>query len=156
MAARKTLELDDDSRAQLQRIVKRASNWRERERAQTLLLLDAGVFAQKVAQQMGLSARTVRITHTRWRQNGMASLPDLPRSGAPKKLQPEHVERLVQWAMAEPLTSAALLARHLNAGGPKVHVNTMAATLKASGLVWKRTRHSLKKVAMRTLSCKQP
>ena len=156
MAARKTLQLDDDSRAQLQRIVKRASDWRERERAQTLLLLDSGVFAEEVARQMGLSARTVHITHTRWRQSGMASLPDLPRSGAPKKLQPEHVERLVQWATAEPLTSAALLARHLDAGGPKVHVNTMAATLKASGLVWKRTRHSLKKAAARTLSGKQP
>ena len=67
MAARKTLQLDDDSRAQLQRIVKRASDWRERERAQTLLLLDSGVFAEEVARQMGLSARTVRITHTRWR-----------------------------------------------------------------------------------------
>ena len=156
MAARKTLQLDEESRAQLQRIVKRASNWRERERAQTLLLLDAGVFAEEVAQQMGLSARTVRITHTRWRQSAMASLPDLPRSGAPKKLQPEHVERLVQWAAAEPLTSAALLARHLDAGGPKVHVNTMAATLKASGLVWKRTRHSLKKAEAKTPSAKQP
>ena len=156
MAARKTLQLDDDSRAQLQRIVKRASDWRERERAQTLLLLDSGVFAEEVARQMGLSARTVHITHTRWRQSGMASLPDLPRSGAPKKLQPEHVERLVQWATAEPLTSAALLARHLDTGGPKVHVNTMAATLKASGLVWKRTRHSLKKAATKTPFGKQP
>lgn len=156
MTARKTLQLDDDSRAPLQRIVKRASDWRERERAQTLLLLDTGVFAEEVAQQMGLSARTVRITHMRWRQSGMASLPDLPRSGAAKKLQPEHVKRLVQWAAAEPLTSAALLARHLDAGGPKVHANTMAATLKASSLVCKRTRHSLKKAATKTLSAKQP
>ena len=67
MAARKTLQLENDSRAQLQRIVKRSSDWRERERAQTLLLLDSGAFAEEVARQMGLSARTVRITHTRWR-----------------------------------------------------------------------------------------
>ena len=63
--------------------VKRGSNWRERERAQTLLLLDSGVFAEDVAIQMGLNVRTVRITHTHWRQSGMASLADLPRSGAP-------------------------------------------------------------------------
>ena len=103
MPTRKTLQLDEDSRAALQHIFKRASDWR---------------------------------------QAGMASLADLPRSGAPRKLQPEHVERLVQWAGAEPLTAAALLARHLDAGGPLVHVNTMVATLKASNFVWKRTRHS--------------
>lgn len=96
MAARKTLQLDDDSRAQLQRIVKRASNWRERERAQTLLLLDSGVFAQDVAAQMSLNVRTVRITHAHWRKSGMAALSDMPRCGAPKKLQSEHIERLVQ------------------------------------------------------------
>ena len=134
MPTRKTLQLGDDSRAQLQRIVKRTSNWRERERAQTLLLLDSGVFAEDVAHQMSLNVRTVRITHTNWRQRGIASLADLPRSGAPSKLQPEHVERLVQWATAEPLTSAALLARHLDSGGPKVHVNTMASTLKGMRL----------------------
>ena len=156
MAARKTLQLDDDSRAQLQRIVKRASNWRERERAQTLLLLDSGVFAQDVAAQMSLNVRTVRITHTHWLQAGMAALSDMPRCGAPKKLQSEHIERLVQWAGAEPLTAAALLARHLDAGGPRVHVNTMVATLKGSDFVWKRTRHSLKKAATKTLSSRRP
>ncbi len=156
MPIRKILQLDEDSRAQLQHIVKRGSNWHERERAQTLLLLGSGVFAEDVARQLNLNVRTVRITHTNWRQAGMASLADRPRSGAPKKLQPEHVERLVQWATAEPLTSAALLARHLDAGGPKVHVNTMAATLKASGLVWKRTRHSLKKAATSAPSARQP
>lgn len=156
MAARKTLQLDDASRAQLQRIVKRASNWRERERAQTLLLLDSGIFAEDVAAQMDLNVRTVRITHTHWLQAGMAALSDMPRCGAPKKLQSEHIERLVQWAGAEPLTAAALLARHLDAGGPSVHVNTMVATLKSSDFVWKRTRHSLKKTVTKTLSSKQP
>lgn len=64
MPTRKTLQLDQDSRAQLQHVVKRGSYWRERERAQTLLLLDSGVFAEDVARQMGLNVRTVRITHT--------------------------------------------------------------------------------------------
>lgn len=44
MPTRKTLQLDEDSRAQLQRVVKRGSNWRERKRAQTLLL-DSGLWA---------------------------------------------------------------------------------------------------------------
>ena len=156
MAIRKILQLDEDSRTQLQRIVKRSGDWRERERAQTLLLLDSGLFAQAVADQLGLSVRTVRTTHMRWRQNAFASLPDKPRSGAPQKLDATHMERLIQWAKDEPLTAPALLARHLDAGGPSVHVNTMARKLRASGLVWKRTRHSLKKAVTKTLSAKQP
>jgi transposase len=105
MAARKTLQLDEQSRTQLQRIVKRSGDWRERERAQTLLLLDSGLFAQDVANQLGLNVRTVRTTHIRWRQNALASLPDKPRSGAPQKLDSGHVQRLVQWAKDEPLTA---------------------------------------------------
>ena len=62
MAIRKILQLDEGSRAQLQRIVKRSGDWRERERAQTLLLLDSGLFAQAVADQLGLNVRTVRTT----------------------------------------------------------------------------------------------
>ncbi len=63
MAARKTIQLGDNSRTQLQRIVKRARKWRERGRAQTLLLQYAGAFAQEVAQQTGLSARGTYYAH---------------------------------------------------------------------------------------------
>ncbi len=100
--------------------------------------------------------RTVRTTRCDWLDEGLASLADRPRCGAPKKLRLEHVQRLVAWAQAEPLTAASLLARHRDCGGPSVHVNTLTATLKASELVWKRTRHTLKKAATKTPSNKQP
>ena len=155
MAARKTLQLDEHSRTQLQRIARRSGDWRERERAQTLLLLDSGLFAQAVADQLGFNVRTVRTIHLRWRQNAFESLPDKPRSGAPQKLDSTHIERLVQWAKDEPLTASSLLARHLDSGGPRVHANTLVAKLKASGLVWKRTRHSLKKAQAKKPLAKQ-
>ena len=144
---RMVLKLDEASRVELELMVKRGENWRERERAQTLLLLDQGVFAQEVAHQLGVNVRTVGTTRSRWLESGRESLGDLPRSGAPRKLTTQHVERLVEWAKAEPLSAPALLARHAAHGGPSVHLNTLVSTLKASGLVWKRTRHSLKKVA---------
>lgn len=156
MAARKALTLDETSRAQLAWIVKRGDNWRERERAQTLLRLDAGVFAEDVAAELGLNVRTVRSTRRDWLNSGLASLVDRSRCGAPRKLKPEHVRRLVEWAQAEPLTAAALLARHRDCGGPSVHVNTLTASLKSSGLVWKRTRHALKKAATQPPSAKRP
>ena len=145
--SRMVLTLDEASQIELALVVKRSENWRERERAQTLLLLGRGVFSEVVAHQLGLNVRTVGTTRTRWLESGRESLGDLPRSGAPRKLTAQHVERLVEWAKAEPLTAPDLLARHAAHGGPSVHLNTLVATLKAAGLVWKRTRHSLKKVA---------
>lgn len=75
----------------------------------------------------------------------MASLHDRPRSGAPSKLDQAAVDRLLRWAREEPLTATQLLHRHVEAQGELIHVETLARILKAHGLVWKRTRHSLKK-----------
>jgi transposase len=72
-------------------------------------------------------------------------LADKPRCGAPHKLSEPEVQRLVQWANIEPLTAAALLARHNEAQGRGVHLNTLVSELKRHGFVWKRSRHSLKK-----------
>ena len=146
--ARKVLHLDDEDRWRLERVVKRGENWRERQRAETLLL-GSGEFAEDVAAELGIHVRTVGTTRSRWQAEGMASLGDRPRSGAPRKLTPEQVQRLADWARSQPLTAPSLLARHQEHGGQPVHVNTLVASLKASGFVWKRTRHSLKKVATR-------
>ena len=154
--ARKTLKLDDPSRKRLEMIVKRGENWRERERAQTLLLLDEGIFSENVAERLGIHVRTVRSTHSQWLESGLASLGDRARSGAPRKLTREHIERLVAWATAKPLTAPALLGYHKEQGGSHVHLNTLVGTLKACGLVWKRTRYSLKKVETRLPFARQP
>jgi transposase len=147
--ARKVLQLAEVDRWRLNRVVERGENWRERQRAQTLLLLGDGEFAENVAAKLGIHVRTVGTTRSQWLAEGMASLADRPRRGAPRKLSPEQVQRLADWARSEPLTATSLLARHQEHGGEAVHVNTLVASLKASGLVWKRTRHSLKKVATR-------
>ena len=152
----KALELDEISRWRLERVVRRGENWRERERAQTLLLLAQGLSRREVAQAMELHVRTVGTTRSGWLASGLRSLGDLPRSGAPRKLGCQHVERIVEWAVAEPLTAAGLMARHQDAGGPQVHINTLVDTLKDAGLVWKRARYSLKKAATRPLSGAQP
>ena len=141
---RKILRLSDVDRCRLQRIVDRGWNWRERQRAQTLLLLDKGDSWTTVADKLGIHFRTVGTTRNQWLAEGMASLADRPRSGAPRKLTPEQVQRVAEWARAEPMTAPQLLARLKEEGGPSVHINTLVASLKASGLVWKRTRHSLK------------
>ncbi|MEY4978694.1 MAG: hypothetical protein RLZZ352_964 [Pseudomonadota bacterium] len=152
--ARTQLVISAEEEQALKTMVKRHSNWRVRERAQTLLLLAQGKKATQVAMEMELHPQTVGSTRKQWEQEGMASLSDKPRSGAPAKLSEPQVKQLVDWASTEPLSLTTLKARHEEAGGVVVHVNTLTSVLKRAGLVWKRTRHSLKKREMKLRSSK--
>ena len=145
MAKVKAVELSDEQRGALQEVLRRGADWRERERAQTVLLLGQGQTCKQVALAQDLSPRTVGDTRSHWRREGMACLADKPRSGAARKLDEVQIERLAQWACEEPLSMAALQARHEAAGGKKVHIETLSKALRQRGFVWKRTRHSLKK-----------
>ena len=129
----------------LENVIARGKNWRHRERAETLLLLDDGMPTDDVARQLGIHSRTVRTTRKSWIKEGISSLADLARSGAPKKISPEQLAKIVAAANAEPLSAKQLLAKHVEDGGLPVRLNTLRSALKASGMVWKRTRHSLKK-----------
>jgi transposase len=145
MGRKVTLELAIEDRSRLQSIVSRGENWRERERAQTLILLDDGLSLSQTADKVGIHVRTVGFTRLDWLARRFESLVDKPRSGAPQKISPEQLSRVLDAARSEPLTAKALLAKHLDEGGTLVHLNTLTGALKAAGVVWKRTRHSLKK-----------
>jgi len=145
MGLKVSLELAPEDRSRLQWIVSRGENWRERERAQTLLLLDDGLSLAQAANMVGIHARTAGFTRIDWLARRYESLSDRPRSGAPHKISPEQLSRLIDAARSEPLTAKALLAKHVEGGGALVHLNTLTDALKVGGLVWKRTRHSLKK-----------
>lgn len=145
MGRKVSISLTAGDREFLERIISRGENWRQRERAQTLILIDDGLSLSEVAEIVQVNVRTVGSTRIAWLADGVDSLADLARSGAPKKLEPQELERLVALASAEPLTAKALLANHTEHGGKPVHVSTLTLALKSAGLVWKRTRHSLKK-----------
>ena len=144
--------LSRQDRQRLEALVARGENWRERQRAQTLLHLDDGISASEVAQHLGIHSRTVCTTRTGWFKSGFQCLADLPRSGARPKLTPEQIAKLVAAAQSEPLTSPQLLAKHVADGGTPIKRTTLTTALKAAGLVWKRTRHSLKKNVMKLRS----
>ena len=139
------LSLATEDRNRLHLLVARGENWRQRDRAQTLLYLDDGLPTAEVAQLMNIHSRTVGSTRREWFKSGFDSLPDLPKPGAPRKISAEQVENIVAAATAQPLTAPQLLVTHIANGGTPVHLNTLMTALKAAGLVWKRTRHSLKK-----------
>jgi transposase len=134
---------------ELERIVRFHENWRIRERASTILLLSQGLSCVKVAEKMGLSRPTVESTRRNWFAGKFQSLPDLPRTGAPLKINPDESERILKLVDEKPLSATDVLKIHLENNGATVHVATIRALLKRNDRSWKRTRHSLKKKEMR-------
>lgn len=132
--------------SQLKNIVKFGENWRIRERASTLLLLAKGLCCSKVAEKMELSRPTVETTRKNWFADKFQSLPDLPRSGAPRKIKPDEEERILKLVDEKPLSAPDVLKSHIENNGATVHVATVRALLKRNRRSWKMTRHSLKKV----------
>ena len=152
MGKRLDTRLSEADRLALEQVVRKSPDWRTRERANTLLLLSQPLLSREVARLQNLHIETVRTTWQHWVKEGLNSLSDKPRSGAPNKLDEAAVERLVQWAKEKPSTAVELLQRHTEANGTPVNTDTLIRTLKANGLVWKRTRHCLKKSEMKPSS----
>ena len=149
MPRKVTLNLLAVERLSLLKIIARGDDWRERQRSNTLILLDDGFSMREVANIVGIDIRTVGLTRMDWLARGFDSLIDAPRCGAPKKIKPEQLQKLLAAASLEPLTATSLLVKHVEGGGEAVHVNTIKGALKSAGYVWKRTRSSLKKKEMK-------
>ena len=92
----------------------------------------------------------MRVRRRKWLKSGLASLPDRPRSGAPSKLTDEHRQQLGTWVESEALSSRELLTRLEREYQVVIGRTTLRLELKQLGYVWKRTRYSLKKNAIRS------
>jgi transposase len=141
------IQLEAGEAASLKAILKKGSDWRERDRAETVLLLAAGHSVQEVAERQGLCREAVRVRRRKWLKLGLASLPDRPRGGAPSKLTDAQRGQLGRWVEAEPLSSRELLTRLARDCQVVIGRTTLRMELKKMGYVWKRTRYSLKKNA---------
>ena len=137
--------LSEPEYEQLLRIKKYDGNWRVRERAESILLLSESLSCAKVGAILGIAGKTVQTTKMAWFKEKFASLEDKPRCGAPKKLQKEAVEKLLELADSKPCCATELLDAHIKNGGQPVHLGTIRKLLKDNNRVWKRTRSSLKK-----------
>ena len=71
MAKVKPISLAVAEQAALQEIIKKGADWRERDRAETILLLASGSSIQDVAQQQGWCIETVRIRRRKWLKRGL-------------------------------------------------------------------------------------
>ena len=136
MPSRVKIEISPSDRKVLEEIISTGTDWRQRQRAQTLIELDNGVSMAAVAQSAGIHRQTVANTRKHWLEGGVASLVDSEQRGAPRKITPEQMIRLLAAATSQPLTARELLARHLAEGGSPVHPNTLSVALRGHGIVW--------------------
>lgn len=139
------VDLTEEEKGQLEQRIKKGKDWRERERAETILLLSKGLSVLEVAQRQGVIAETIRERRRRWYKKGMSSLADERRSGAPSKLNEAHRACLKSWMDEEALGSRELLNRLKKAHDVSVSLSTLRHEAKRLGYVWKRTRYHLKK-----------
>ena len=90
------LELTQEERAGLLKIVDKGRDWRMRHRAQTLLYFGDGWRAKAIATQQKLHLDTVYDRRKHWLAKGFTSLADKHRSGAPSKMSAVHREQLIE------------------------------------------------------------
>ena len=91
------IQLQSDEREFLERLSrKRNAPTSESKRAKALLLMDQGQSNQSVAAEVGLCAHTIGTLRKRFQQCRLQGLSDLPRSGAPRSIEDEKVQAIVE------------------------------------------------------------
>jgi transposase len=80
----KRVEVSDEDRRELERIVRAASSEvRIVERARIVLAASEGLTTERIAERVGCAARTVMKWRPRYARHGIEGLKDASRSGAP-------------------------------------------------------------------------
>ena len=140
-----TVPLSPEQREQLIHLTKQAAHWRERQRAQTILWLSEGKTVAQVAELQNRIPETIRLQRRRWELHEFESIQEGHRSGRPNTLTPYYQAQILQWVNEAPLNAEQLRVKLHEQHGVSVHIDGIRKFLRQSGMVFKRTRHSLKK-----------
>jgi transposase len=101
--AGKRVEITDEDRRELERIVRAASSEvRMVERARIVLAASEGLTTAQIAQRVGCGERMVKKWRPRYERRGLEGLKDAPRSGAPLTHGPETRALLIAKACTRP------------------------------------------------------
>lgn len=123
------------------------------QRITALLLLDAGVPAQTLADMLKVSRQSLGNWRRRWLRQGLAGLEEAPRSGRPVRATAPFIARLVKTAQKDPRRlgyafsrwTAPRLSQYLSeVTHIKLSPKWIHELLQMQGLVWRRTKRSLR------------
>jgi transposase len=140
-----TVPLSLEQRAQLILLTKHAAHWRERQRAQTILWLSEGKTVAEVAALQERIPETIRLQRRHWELHQFESIQEGHRSGRPNTLTSNYQAQILEWVNTSPLNAEQIRVKLHEKHGVSVSVETLRKFLRDSGMVFKRTRHSLKK-----------
>ena len=134
-----------EQREQLILLTKHAAHWRERQRAQTILWLSEGKTVAEVARLQERIPETIRLQRRHWELHRFESIQEGHRSGRPNTLTADYQVQILEWVNTSPLNAEQIRVKLHEKYGVSVSVETLRKFLRDSGMVFKRTRHSLKK-----------
>lgn len=137
--------LTAEQQEQLIHQTKHAANWRERQRAQTILWLSEGKTVAQVAALQHRIPETIRLQRRRWELYQFESIKEGHRSGRPSVLTKEHQAKILEWVNTTPLNAEQIKRQLYEEFQLLVDVQGVRKFLRDSGMAFKRTRHSLKK-----------
>lgn len=140
-----TLLLNADQLKQLIHLSKHASHWRERQRAQTIIWLSEGKTVNEVALLQNRIPETIRFQRRLWLRKGLDSIAEGHRSGRPNTLTSQYRELILEWVKNDPLNAEQIRSKLFDLYHVSIPVMGIRKFLRESGMVYKRTRHSLKK-----------
>ena len=140
-----SIPLNPVEQKQLIDLTKHAAHWRERQRAQTILWLSEGKTVAEVAKLQSRIPETIRLQRRHWQLYQFESIQEGHRSGRPSVLTNEHEQQIIEWVNANPLNAEQIRVKLHEQFGISVNANSIRKFLRQSGMVFKRTRHSLKK-----------
>jgi transposase len=87
--SQRVIALDINSRAALERLVRRTTAAAGLvRRARIVLLVADGLPLDQIAREVGVRPNVVRTWADRYREGGLAALPDRPRPGRPRTFSP--------------------------------------------------------------------
>ncbi|QZD33800.1 hypothetical protein ABEKA_1838 [Acinetobacter lwoffii] len=140
-----SVPLSLEQRERLIFLVKHAKHWRERQRAQTILWLSEGKSVAEVATLQERIPETIRLQRRRWELYEFESIKEGHRSGRPNTLISDYQAKILDWVNTSPLNAEQIRVKLHEEYEVSVSVETIRKFLRDSGMVFKRTRHSLKK-----------
>jgi len=92
-----SIELNLEEKQQLEALVaRRRVSKADAQRARVVLLCAQGVTGKEIARRVGLSEPTVGKWRRRFLAQRCHGLSELPRSGAPRRVSDEQIERIIQ------------------------------------------------------------
>jgi transposase len=135
---------------EIKRLIRHATDSRVLRRAQIIHLSSQGKICQEIASLLGFSVPTVHRVINAFSEEGLASLPDKPRSGRPRKASDHYIQCLKEAVAVSPRDlgypfaswTAARLREHLaRECDVLLNPNYLSQIMNKHGIVYRRPRH---------------